>query len=153
MYEDIVSSFQNGNSLFFVFDYPQRFWELAQVTKINQSKWVAISEVVYVLVEPSKMTKPIECGAVITPHLDSMRCANEWTETFLKESWNDTLKKILRIQELRLMNYRYEIGLLEHKYNNETMRPFAHQIYELQGKINKLSRSTYLLQSAMSNIQ
>jgi hypothetical protein len=150
MYEDVTSFLQRADSLIVVFNYPVGFWHLAQILTIDPKRWFAKSEVIYVLSKPSTAGKEIDCGAIITPHLDCVQDIKNWAGTYLEKPWREVISNIIRIQELQLKNYEFEMRLLEYKYNSETMRPFAPLIYKLEEKISKVKRSTTLLHCAVS---
>ena len=151
MYNDVLDLFRNGETMSIVFDCPvPGFWHLAHILEINSHRWVAKSEVIFVLTKPTSKNMEVDCGTIIIPRLDSIRCIKSWAETYLERSYQEVLGNILKIQELQLKNYKYQMGLLEHSYRTDAARPFAHQIYELQGKIRKVHRATELLRSVIS---
>ena len=150
MKEDTTSFFQRRDSLIIVFNYPVGFWHLAQVLAYDPHKWVAKSEVIFVLSKPVTSNDDIDCGAIINPHIDSVQDIKNWAGTYLERPWREVVSNIIRIQELQLKSYQFEMRLLEYKYNCETMRPIAPLIYKLEEKISKVKRSTTLLNSVMS---
>jgi hypothetical protein len=137
MVADVISSSQNGDPLVFVFNFPAGFWHLAQISQIDKPRWVALSEVLFVLTRPHPQDGRIDYGSIISPRLASVRCVKDWTETFLNTSRCDLLNAIIRIQDLQLADYIKQIALLESQYCDETTRSIASKIYLLQGKIKK----------------
>ena len=151
MYDQVRSSFQNGDAVAVVFNCPDGFWHLSQILEINSWQWAAKSEVIYVLSKPL-VTPPveIEIGTIVIPHLDCVREFKNWSETYLHKSWLEVLNNVIRINELQLKGYQYQLGLLEYSYRNEkTSKPFATQIYNLQGKIKKTNRAVNFLRSVI----
>ena len=151
MFDDVLTSFQNGDPLVFVFNFPTGFWHLARINKIDKPRWVALSEIIYVLTRPKTQDWQMDYGTIIDPHLTSVRCVKEWTETFLQISRRDLLNGILKIQELQIASFQKQIALLKSQYTDETMRPSASQIYTFSKKINKIKRASGLLRSALDD--
>ena len=151
MYEQVRSSFQKGDAIAVVCNCPVGFWHLSKILEINGLQRCAKSEVIFVLSKPPVAPAiEIDVGTIVVPHLDYVREFKNWTETYLRKSWQEVLNNVIRINELQLKAYQYQLGLLEYSYRNEkASRPFATQIYNLQGKIKKTDRAVNLLRTAM----
>jgi hypothetical protein len=151
MYEQVRASFRKGDAVAIVFNCPAGYWHLSKILEINPYQWVAKSEVIFVLSKP--LNTPyfkIDVGTIVIPHLDCIREFKTWSETYLHKSWPDVLCNVIRINELLLKDYQYQLGLLEFGYQNEkTLKPYASQIYNLQVKINKTTRAINHLRSVI----
>jgi len=156
MDNELITSFHNQkslvDSLVFVFNYPFGFNHLAQMKAINTSLWMVKSEVVFVLSKPNIIpNKEIECGEIISPHVDNVECMKYWAEVHLQKTWQEVVSKIVQIQTLQLKHYQSEIQLLKDKQtcNKDTVILFAHQVYILVDKIYRIKRATTLLNNAI----
>jgi hypothetical protein len=161
MNNDLVTSFHNKeslvNSLVFVFNYPCGFNHLAQMKEIDASRWMVKSEVVFVVSKPIiTQNKEIDCGVIIKPHADNVECMKYWAEVHLHKTWQDVVGDIVQIQTLQLKRYQSEIQLIKDKYTCDggTAILFAHQVYVLVDKINRIKRATSLLNNViMDSVQ
>jgi hypothetical protein len=150
MYEEIVSSFLDGQALVIAFNCPVAgFWPLAHILEIDSHRCLAKSEIIFVLAHPSVVEKEMDCGLIISPHLSSVERIKFWSETYLKKSYGDVINNIIKIQELRLDNYQFQKRLLERNYNKNTMKLFASQIYRLQEKIASTNHSLLVLKKSI----